>query len=131
MDSESLAAIRAVLARHREIELAILFGSVAKEQDRPDSDIDLAVAAALPLSAEQRLGLIGDLAEATGRQIDLVDLHTAGEPLLGQVIEYGRRIAGSDTAHAPWITRHLLDAADFLPYRRRMLAERRKAWIGK
>ena len=28
------------------------------------------------------------------------------------------------------ILRHLFDAADFLPYVERLLAERRRAWIG-
>lgn len=62
--------LREVLARHPHIELAILFGSLAVDKARPDSDIDLAVASAMPL-----------------------------------------------------------DTADFMPYRRRILAERRNAWI--
>ena len=49
----------------------------------------------------------------------------AGEPLLGEVLK-GRRLLGSDTSYARLITRHLLDAADFLPYRERILSERRK-----
>jgi hypothetical protein len=67
------------------------------------------------------------MAEQLGRPIDLVDLHTAGEPLLGEVLK-GRRLLGSDTSYARLITRHLLDAADFLPYRERILSERGKQW---
>jgi len=35
------------------------------------------------------------------------------------------------TRHATLLSRHLFDAADFLPYRNRILAERRQAWIGR
>jgi hypothetical protein len=66
-----------------------------------------------------------------GRPIDLVDIHAIGEPLLGQILKHGKRILGSDTHYANLIRRHLFDVADFLPYRNRILAERRQAWIGK
>jgi len=54
----------------------------------------------------------------------------SGEPLLGQVLRYGRRVLGSDNEHADLILRHVLDQADFMPYRDRILMERRQAWIG-
>lgn len=75
--------------------------------------------------------LIGDLSAAIGRPIDLVDLQTVGEPLLGQILRYGKRLFGSNARYADLIRKHLFDQADFLPYRNRILAERRKAWIGK
>lgn len=122
-------AIRGVLSRHPRIGLAILFGSLAEGRARPDSDLDLAVQAASPLGADEKMALIGDLAEALGRPVDLVDLARAGEPLLGQILK-GQRLLGSDSDHARLITRHLIDAADFLPLRERILRERRQAWIG-
>lgn len=122
------SALNEVLRRFPQLQLAILFGSCAKGTATADSDLDLAVLAGQPLDAETRMRLIGDLAERLGRPVDLVDLHDAGEPLLGEVLK-GRRILGDDAAYARLITRHLLDAADFLPYRERILAERRKRWI--
>src|SRR4051812_23299614 len=77
------------------------------------------------------MALISDLAEATGRSIDLVDLQTAGEPLLGQILSHGQRILGSDLRYAGLVRKHLFDKAGFLPYRERILRERRQAWIGK
>jgi hypothetical protein len=50
---------------------------------------------------------------------------------LGQILRHGTRLLGSETAYADLIRRHLFDQADFLPYRRRILAERRRGWIGK
>lgn len=123
--------IRSVLQRHGGIRLAILFGSLATGRATARSDLDLAVLAEGPLDAESRIALIDALALATGRPVDLVDLRVVGEPLLGQVLEHGVRLLGSDHDYAELIKRHLFDEADFMPYRRRILAERRQAWIGK
>lgn len=123
--------LRAVLATFPQLVLALLFGSFAAGRERPQSDIDIAVAAQRALTASERIALIEALAEQTGRAIDLVDLHTAGEPLLGQILRHGRRLLGSDGEYGRLISRHLFDQADFVPYRARMLAERRAAWIGK
>lgn len=119
-----------VLHRHAEIDMAILFGSVATGRATRDSDLDLAVSAKHPLDAEQKLSLIADLAEATGRPVDLIDLHHVGEPLLAQILKHGQRLLGSNENYARLLTRHLLDEADFMPYYRRVLAERRQAWTG-
>lgn len=123
--------IRRVLARHPYIRAASLFGSLAAGGARPQSDLDLAVLADKPLSAEKKAALIEGLAADSGRPIDLVDLATAGEPLLGQLLCHGRRLLGDDIDHAQLIRRHVFEEADCLPYRNRILAERRPAWIGK
>jgi predicted nucleotidyltransferase len=122
-------AVTEVLSRFPQVQLAILFGSCAKGNATAASDLDLGVLADKPLDAELSIRLIGEMAEKLGRPVDLVDLHTAGEPLLGEVLK-GRRLLGSDTSYARLITRHLLDAADFLPYRERILSERRRQWTG-
>jgi hypothetical protein len=77
------------------------------------------------------MALIGELAERVGRPIDLIDLRTVGEPLLGQIVVNGIRLVGDDTAYANLIKRHWFEEADFMPYVRRLLAERRNAWIAK
>jgi predicted nucleotidyltransferase len=119
-----------VLTRHGGIRLAILFGSLAKGRATPGSDLDLAVLMDAPLSAETKMALIGDLSQAIGRPVDLIDLRVTGESILGQVLKHGVRLLGSDTDYAELLKRHLFDEADFMPYRRRILAERRQAWIG-
>lgn len=123
--------LKGVLANFPQIELAVLFGSVAAGRQRANSDLDIAVAAQQPLTPDEKIALMGALAERTGRAIDLIDLNTAAEPLLGQVVRHGRRILGSDRLFGELISRHLFEQADFMPYRARVLAERRKAWIGK
>ena len=129
-ESPGLTAIRKVLAAHPEIQLALVFGSVASGGAGPDSDLDVAIAhGRQPLAPETKRRLIEELASATGRPVDLVDLATAGEPLLGQIIQHGYRLLGSDGDYAELVIRHLDLKTDFLPYRQRLLAERRRAWI--
>lgn len=119
------------LAGQPDIKLALLFGSLATDKGHAGSDLDLAVDAGRCLTAGEKMALIAALAEKTGRPIDLVDIHAAGEPLLGQILRHGKRLLGSDTRYAKLLYKHLLDQADFLPYHNRILAERRQAWIGK
>jgi uncharacterized protein len=125
------AQLRKLLASFPAITLAVLFGSVAAGRARADSDLDIAVSAQRPLTAAEKIALTQALAETTGRPIDLIDLATVAEPLLGQIVQHGARLLGSDTLFANLISRHLFENADFMPYRTRVLAERRRAWIGK
>ncbi|MEO8332780.1 MAG: nucleotidyltransferase domain-containing protein [Gallionella sp.] len=123
--------LKKTLEQFPQISLAMVFGSAASGSQQPNSDLDIAIAADRPLTANEKIEIIGVLAERTGRPIDLVDLSVVAEPLLGQVVRHGRRILGSDTLYGELIYRHLLEQADFMPYRTRLLAERRLAWIGK
>lgn len=125
----STAQAQQVLARYPQIELAYVFGSVARGTARPDSDIDVAVQAAQPPATTARMQWIEALALATGRPVDLIDLRTTGEPLLGQILKHGVRIIGNDAAHAELVLRHLYAMEDFVPYVRRMLEERKRSWI--
>ncbi|MFP5383703.1 MAG: type VII toxin-antitoxin system MntA family adenylyltransferase antitoxin [Gammaproteobacteria bacterium] len=111
--------------------VVILFGSVARGTARADSDIDIAVDAGRPLTVDERVATVEALALLTGRPVDLVDLHTAGEPLLGQILRHGRRLRASDMQWGDLYARHIYECTDFLPYRNRILEERRAAWIGK
>lgn len=123
--------IQATLAPHPEIRLAILFGSLATGQGHYGSDVDLAIDAGQPLEIEEKMTLMAELAERTGRPVDLIDLRTIGEPLLGQILKHGKRILGEDVVYAELIKRHVFNEADFMPYYRRILRERRSAWIEK
>jgi len=112
-----------------DIRLAVVFGSVASDSAGQDSDLDIAVDAGKPLDSERRMALIDKLAREAGRPVDLIDLQQVGEPLLGEIISGGTRVLGSNEAWARLVSRHLIDQADFLPLRNRMLEERRKAWL--
>jgi len=125
------SAIAETLLTQPDLELVILFGSAVTNRAQADSDVDLAVDAGHRLSVDEKMALISALAQRMGRPVDLIDLRSVGEPLLGEILCHGKRILGSDERYANLIRRHLFDQADFLPYRNRILAERRHAWIGK
>ncbi|NOS81905.1 MAG: nucleotidyltransferase domain-containing protein [Nitrospira sp.] len=124
-------AIGQVLARHSSIVIAILFGSLAAGHSRNDSDLDLAVASTISLSPEIRVQLIEELAMAFGRPVDLIDLAQAHGPLLQQIVTKGRLLICTDrTRYADLLLQVVYEEADMMPYYRRILAERRQAWIG-
>jgi predicted nucleotidyltransferase len=125
-----LHVIQEALSGQLGLRLAVLFGSCATGRQRHDSDLDIAIDMGQVKTAQQHIDIISALALATGRPIDLIDLRLVGEPLLGQILKYGKRIVGSDVVHAQYMTRHVMDMADFVPYQQRILLERRQAWIG-
>ncbi len=125
------AAIEQVLARHPSIVVAILFGSLAADHSRKDSDLDLAVASTSPLDTQIRIQLIEELAVALGRPVDLIDLALTHGPLLQQILTKGRLLICTDrTRYANLLLRVVYEEADVMPYYHRILAERRRAWIG-
>lgn len=128
MNREQLVSVLSAIAGLR---IAILFGSMAAGRERADSDIDLAIAFDAPLSAGEKLALMDAVSIQIGRPVDVIDLHAVGEPLLGQILEKGVRLIVLDRPFlAELIKQHLYDSEDFLPYRRRILEQRRQAWIG-
>lgn len=125
------SVVKAVLDRFPHTSFAIIFGSVAARHARVDSDLDIAVATTRALEVAEKIALTQALAEATGRPIDLIELATVTEPLLGQILQHGRRLLGTNTQFGNLIYRHLVDEADFGPIQRRILTERRAVWLGK
>lgn len=126
--SPELETLHLALLPEADLCLVLVFGSVASGLSRPASDIDVAVLAKQPLLATQKIRLIEVIANSTGRAVDLIDLKTAGQPLLGEILRHGLRLIGSADAQADLATRAALDAQDFLPYVQRMLTHRRLAW---
>ena len=98
-DENLTRAILAAINTQPGMRLAILFGSLAAGRERADSDLDLAVDAGHRLTAGEKLALMNELSERTGRPVDLVDLHAVGEPLLGQILRHGKKcwVAGRAT----------------------------------
>jgi predicted nucleotidyltransferase len=123
--------IEGLLAHHPSVVLAFVFGSLAAGHARSDSDLDLALSTVTPLATQARIDLIEHLAVAFGRPVDLIDLaHTHG-PLLHQILTRGRLIVCKDRSrYADLLLRMLYEEADYMPYYRRILSDRRDAWIG-
>ena len=134
-------ALTEALEKRPEIRLGYLFGSLAergatsaavsaRKGPRPDSDVDVAVAAAGPIDAAGRLALMDDIAMTTGRPVDLVDLHTAGPLILTQVLTRGTCLVKRDRELlARLIAKMWYLNADFMPLVRRMQDSRRQRFL--
>lgn len=84
---------------------ATVFGSVARGQALPDSDIDVAVSFGRPMSSDLRMAVIGIVADVAGRSVDLIDLESAGGLILS------RALSGTEIL------------CDGVPTRRRMISK--------
>jgi len=109
------------------IEVAIIFGSYAKETQTIHSDLDLAITltSKRSLTAKQKIDYIVQLSDAFSVSVDLIDLKNAGQPLLSQIIKYGKQLKGNRTQYAEISIKNINTNQDFTPYIKRMLAERR------
>lgn len=123
-----LDRLAALFYSQPDIPFASVFGSVAAETARPDSDVDVAVLIQPPLDAGRKQQLIAQLAEVSGRPVDLVDLHDAGPVVLRSALSGRRLIGKGGAANAALLSRAITDATDFLPVRERILRQRREAW---
>lgn len=116
-------ALRPAFAKHG-VGLALLFGSRARGTHTPGSDLDVAVDA----DALDVLGLILGLSDATGLEVDVVDLRRAGYPLLSALLRDAVVLyEGEPYAGARWRTRAILQTELDRPWFERM----RDAYLAK
>jgi uncharacterized protein len=80
-DTVVIDGVTRALGGRREVDVAILFGSRARGEHRPDSDVDVAV-----LGDVDRLALAAELSRAKGHEVEVVDLDAAGYPLLTAIV---------------------------------------------
>lgn len=110
-------ALQAILRRGPPLRLAVLFGSGARGELRPDSDLDIGIVPEdpdLPLAAELDLQL--ELGAAAGRPIDVVRLDRASTLLRGQVARDARLLLeGQPGAFLAFRVRATVEYLDFLP----------------
>lgn len=72
--------IRTVLARHPFVLRAEVFGSVARGEEGPDSDVDLVVANAPHTGLLDLAGLAEDIRQSTGREASLLAAEIVDAP---------------------------------------------------
>jgi predicted nucleotidyltransferase len=116
-EDPSVEPLRRALSERREIRLALLFGSRARGQARPDSDADVAVLG----ENLDLLELAADLSDAAKVEVDVVDIKDPGYPLLNALLRDGVVLReGERGAAASWWTRGLLQAETDRPGYERM-----------
>jgi predicted nucleotidyltransferase len=114
-----LAALNGALAGRAEVELALLFGSTARGQAGPGSDVDVAVRVCA--GRVDRLGLAADLSAAARREVDVVDLDEASYPMLRALLRDAIVLhEGRPGAAADWRTRAILETETDRPWFERM-----------
>jgi predicted nucleotidyltransferase len=82
--------------RSQGIRTCLLYGSAAAAELRADSDIDLAVAADAPLSAEKLKDHYLQAVSLLHREVDLRDLHRARGLYLKEVLTKGEILLNED-----------------------------------
>ncbi len=121
--------LRELLNEFPNIRFAVVFGSLASGAETSDNDIDVAVQADKPLTIDERIALTEAIALAFNRPVDLVDLRTAGQPLLDQIVSGGVQVLGTRHLWGDLVYRNILENEDFVPYQKRILEGQRREWI--
>lgn len=111
-----------IWGRFPEVELALVFGSVARGQATLNSDLDIAVVGknvdVLELSR-----VVGSL---VAREVQVSVLDDPSIVLLNEVVSEGLPLFETeDGVYARWVSRTLLQLEDDLPWYRRQ----RNAWL--
>lgn len=129
VSDELQVALRGCLARHdTEVAAAYLFGSRARGDARPDSDVDVAI-----LFTRHRAGTLdalhldleGELERHVGREVQLVVLNAAPPDLVHRILRDGILLVDRDrSARIAFEVRSRNEYFDLLPilerYRRRV-----------
>lgn len=111
------------------VAVAWLFGSRATGRARPDSDTDLAVLAARdrsPLGLLELSALEGELAQAVGGPVDVVDFARAPLELQGRIVLEGQCVYSTDE---PLRVRTVVETQSRWEDVRRALAEMDRAYL--
>jgi predicted nucleotidyltransferase len=72
-----------------DLEIALLFGSAAKNTLRPDSDVDIAISKGIEMNVDQQIVLRDRIAHVANRPVDLLDLESAHGFILKQALTLG------------------------------------------
>jgi len=95
-----------------------LYGSHARGEARPDSDIDLGILCDSPLDPVSLFDASSRLAARLGTAVDLVDLRRVSGLLRVEATHYGRPLVPPTTEANLFTTHALADYAAFGPRRR-------------
>ena len=118
-----IETLRGLFARHTDrVACAYLYGSTARDEARPSSDVDVAVLfreAPLPTLDGLGLDIAGDLEAAVGRRVDLVVLNQASPDLVHRILREGMLVHEADRRlRVAFEVRKRAEYFDVLPFLR-------------
>lgn len=103
-----------LLAELPDAAAIYVHGSLARGDERPDSDLDLAVLLPPGQRIADRLGLMAKVSRRVHREVDLVSLREAGLDLVWELLRDGRLLFSRDAAQTlAWEAERMTDHADF------------------
>lgn len=113
-------AISTYLSQQPDVVVAYLFGSIARDQANPLSDVDIAVLLAPGLSAEEstehQLRLLVALDDLVEREVQVTILNRASPMLAYQVIRHGILLHERDTSErVDFVVRTMKSYFDVIP----------------
>ena len=122
-----LEEVKNILKQKPMIKLAIVYGSFAQGKEKPDSDLDLAVAGDRVLTPDEKVDIVNLISSKIGREVDLIDLNEATGTVVKQAVETGVVLIKHDVdLLARILSRIVTDEEDFQKTRRKLMKSRRK-----
>lgn len=112
---EIVVALRQQLKEESAIDFALLFGSWARGQAHPESDVDVAFMPLGDWTLAAELDLQGRLSHAVGAMVDLVRLDQAPPPLAWEIISVGIELIGEHSPLARYRAEVALEHAEMAP----------------
>jgi len=104
------------IAEKYDLKLILLFGSLARGQERDDSDVDIGVVMNKNLDLRQELSVISELTAIFKREVDLSILNHANPLLLHQATKGAVLLYGSEREYFKFRLYAFHRYNDYAPY---------------
>jgi predicted nucleotidyltransferase len=115
-----------------DVGLMIIFGSRAKDRQRPDSDLDIGIWRSSKWSFDFHRECVEQITSFLPTAIDLIDLSKMDGPLLQEILCNGKKIYQQQDHLMGVLYVRLMDwRTDFMPAWEDMLEQRRKRFLAK
>lgn len=112
------AAREILLAAMPDAWAIYVYGSFARGDEWPNSDLDLAVLLPPGRQIPEKLALMGNVSRQVHRDVDLVNLRDAGLDLTRELLRDGKPLATPREADTlAWEAQRMTDYAEFNPRR--------------
>lgn len=92
------AARTTILRAVPDVLAVYAYGSIARGDSHPNSDLDIGVVLPPGRKLDNILGLLADVREAVGRDVDIADLRRSGNVLRKEILTEGKLLYTANAA---------------------------------